>query len=92
MKSIKEAWSPAQLERLVALVDGGASPARAAAALGRKMIPVQNMARRIGKPFEDVRKVKRERMAREAEELAVIEGRSEQAGHIRRPMEQLLRR
>src|SRR4051812_34481041 len=84
MKSLRTAWSSEQIDRLIAMVESGASPAKAAAALGRKMIPVQNMARRVGKPFQDVRKVKRERLAREVEQLNAIENRSEQMGHVRR--------
>jgi hypothetical protein len=86
MKPLRMAWSPEQIDHLVSLVKSGASPARAAAALGRRIIQVQNMARRVGVPFEDVRKVKRERLSREAEQLNAIESRSEQMGHIKRPM------
>jgi len=84
MKSLRTAWSSEQIDRLIAMVESGASPAKAAAALGRRMIPVQNMARRLGKPFQDVRRVKRERLAREIEQLNAIENRSEQMGHVRR--------
>jgi hypothetical protein len=86
MRSLRTAWSSEQIDRLIAMVESGASPAKAAAALGRRTIPVQNMARRLGKPFQDVRRVKRERLAREIEQLNAIEDRSEQMGHVRRPI------
>jgi hypothetical protein len=85
MRALRTAWLPEQIDQLILLVESGASPTRAAAALGRRITPVQNMARRIGKPFQDVRKVKRERIAREIEKLNEIADRSERMGYVRRP-------
>jgi hypothetical protein len=62
-------WTPEQVALLLSLVERGASPARASAALGRPKLAVQNKARQLGRPFQDVRTVRAARLAREAEIL-----------------------
>ncbi|MDB5617878.1 hypothetical protein [Tardiphaga sp.] len=47
----KLTWSDEHVEKLAALILGGASPVRAAAALNRKIKAVRVKARKIGKPF-----------------------------------------
>jgi gamma-glutamyltranspeptidase len=44
-------WTAAQTERLIVLIDAGASAATAAVALKRSITVVQIKARSIGKPF-----------------------------------------
>ena len=49
-------------------------------ALRRHKRAVQNKARQLGKPFQDVRKVKAARLAREASEVSEIDCRQTQDG------------
>jgi hypothetical protein len=44
-------WTPAQIERLVVLIDAGSSATSAAVALKRSIAVVQTKARSLGKPF-----------------------------------------
>jgi hypothetical protein len=83
VKAHRSLWSAEEIQHLADLVEG-ASPVRAAAALGRRMISIQNMARKIGKPFADVRKVKRERLAREDGQRSTIETLFRPARPVRR--------
>jgi hypothetical protein len=48
-------WTPEEVEKLIALIAEGASAARAAAAMRRKILAVQVKARALGTPFEPVR-------------------------------------
>jgi hypothetical protein len=48
-------WSSEELNRLNRLVAQGASAARAAAALNRKIVSVRNQARKLGTPFPTTR-------------------------------------
>jgi hypothetical protein len=66
-------WTPGQISLLLSLVEKGASSARVSAALGRPKLAVQNKARQLGRPFQDVRAVKAARLAREVEALEAIE-------------------
>ena len=66
----KLSWTPEELARLEALIDSGASAIRAAAALNRKIVVVQNKARQIGKPFPQRRAVKKEMLAKAAEAVS----------------------
>jgi hypothetical protein len=59
-------WTSEQESLLLSLVEKGASAARASAALNRPRNAVQNRARQLGKPFQDVRIVKAARLFREA--------------------------
>jgi hypothetical protein len=68
-------WTPEQIELLRALVESGASAARASVVLKRPKLAVQNKARQLGRPFPDVRNVKAARLAREALERELIEQR-----------------
>ena len=68
-------WTPEQIELLRALVESGASAARASVVLKRPKLAVQNKARQLGRPFPDVRNVKAARLAREALERDLIEQR-----------------
>ena len=70
---ITRAWTPEQIEQLKALLRGGASAVRAAAALNRSVISVQGKARELGSPFPHKRKVKAERLSREALARAQLE-------------------
>jgi hypothetical protein len=73
----RRSWTQDQINLLFALIDKGESPMRASVALRRPKLAVQNKARQLGKPFPDVREVKAARRAREARELAAIEGREQ---------------
>ena len=68
-------WTTEQIELLRALVESGASAARASVVLKRPKLAVQNKARQLGRPFPDVRNVKAARLAREALERELIEQR-----------------
>jgi hypothetical protein len=68
-------WTNEQIELLRALVESGASAARASVVLKRPKLAVQNKARQLGRPFPDVRNVKAARLAREALERELIEQR-----------------
>ena len=68
-------WTTEQIELLRALVESGASAARASVVLKRPKLAVQNKARQLGRPFPDVRGVKAARLAREALERESIERR-----------------
>jgi hypothetical protein len=68
-------WTTEQIELLRALVESGASAARASVVLKRPKLAVQNKARQLGRPFPDVRGVKAARLAREAFERESIERR-----------------
>src|SRR3954451_25336425 len=62
-------WTPEQIALLLSLVEKGASPLRASAPLRRPKLAVQNKARQLRRPFQDVRTVRSARLAREAEIL-----------------------
>jgi hypothetical protein len=62
-------WTEDQIKLLVALVESGASASRASVALKRPKLAVQNKARQLGKPFQDVRRAKAARLAREFEPI-----------------------
>lgn len=64
-----QSWTDDQIKLLVALVERGASASRASVALKRPKLAVQNKARQLGKPFQDVRRAKAARLAREVEPL-----------------------
>lgn len=68
-------WTTEQIELLRALVESGASAARASVVLKRPKLAVQNKARQLGRPFPDVRNVKAARLAREALARELIEQR-----------------
>ena len=70
---ITRAWTPEQIEQLRALVTGKASAVRAAAALSRSIISVQGKARELGMPFPHKRKVKADRLLKEAAVRANLE-------------------
>jgi hypothetical protein len=55
----KVSWTVEDVEKLASLVESGASPARAAAALNRKIVAVRVKARLIGKPFPPLRIVRK---------------------------------
>jgi GcrA cell cycle regulator len=55
----KYSWTPQEIEKLEKLVASGASAARAAGALNRKIMAVQLQARRLGTPFPTVRATRR---------------------------------
>jgi hypothetical protein len=73
----RRSWTPEQIDLLRALIDQGASPARASVALKRPQLAVQNKARQLGKPFPDIRNVRAARLAREAIQREAIERRHE---------------
>jgi hypothetical protein len=73
-------WTRDQIDLLFSLIERGASPARASVALRRPKLAVQNKARQLGKAFQDVRKVKAARLAREASEVSEIDCRETQDG------------
>ena len=73
-------WTVEQLKLLCALVESGASSARASVVLKRPRLAVQNKARQLGRPFADSRKVRALRLAREVSEREAIE-RSAQRSH-----------
>jgi hypothetical protein len=66
-------WTPDQINLLFELIEKGASPARASVALRRPKLAVQNKARQLGRPFQDVRDVKAARLARGVSELQAID-------------------
>lgn len=72
-RPITRPWTPDQVELLKSLLAGGASAVRAAAALNRSIISVQGKAREIGRPFPHKRKVRAERLLREASARAEFE-------------------
>lgn len=59
-------WLPEHIQELRNLVEAGASPIRAAARLKRSQVSVQGKAKAEGFPFQDLRKVKRDRLKAEA--------------------------
>src|SRR3954451_4608834 len=65
----RQSWTAEQLSLLIAMIEQGASPARASVALRRSRPAVQSKAREMGRPFTDVREVKAARLAREARAL-----------------------
>ena len=77
----RRSWTPEQIDLLRALIDQGASPARASVALKRPQLAVQNKARQLGKPFPDIRNVRAARLAREAIQREAIERRHEALNH-----------
>jgi hypothetical protein len=60
-------WTKEECERLVQLVNTGASVARASVILRRNMKAVQNQARKLGTPFPSLHVARRERAKFEAE-------------------------
>jgi len=66
-------WTQDQINLLFSLIEKGASPARASAALRRPKLAIQNKARQLGRPFEDVRNVKAARLEREAAALRTLD-------------------
>lgn len=68
--SKKTDWTPEQVARLECLIDSGASAIRAAAALKRTIVSVQQRARVMGKPFPHRHAVKRARLVKEAEAVS----------------------
>jgi len=68
----RRSWTPDQIDLLLALVEKGASPARASVVLGRSAIALRNKAWQLGKPFRSLREVKADQLAREARELEAI--------------------
>lgn len=71
-RNTKGSWTPEQIAFLVTLVEQGASATRACVVLRRPKLAVQNKARQLGKPFQDVREVKAARLEREVSELNAI--------------------
>jgi hypothetical protein len=61
-------WTDEHIQTLYALLDRGASAARASVVLKRPTLAVQNKARQLGRPFPDLRKVRAADLAREASE------------------------
>jgi hypothetical protein len=61
-------WTDEHIQTLYALLDRGASAARASVVLKRPTLAVQNKARQLGRPFPDLRKVRAADLAREARE------------------------
>lgn len=59
-------WTDEHIKTLCALLDRGASAARASVVLKRPTLAVQNKARQLGRPFPDRRKVRAADLAREA--------------------------
>jgi hypothetical protein len=57
-------WTSEECERLVQLVNTGASVARASVVLRRNMKSVQNQARKLGRPFPTFHTMKRLRQAK----------------------------
>jgi len=72
-RAIIRAWTPEQVSRLKVLIASNATAVRAAAALNRSIISVQAKAREIGTPFPHKRKLKADRLAREAAAIAELE-------------------
>jgi hypothetical protein len=69
-------WTSDQIDLLFSLIEKGASPARASVALRRPKLAIQNKARQLDRPFQDVRDVKAARLDREAAALRTL-GRSD---------------
>jgi hypothetical protein len=65
----RRSWTPEQIELLLALVQKGASAARASVVLKRRQVAVQNKARQLGSAFPDVRELRAARRARELKEV-----------------------
>lgn len=63
---ITRAWTLDQVALLKSLLVGKASAVRSAAALNRSIISVQGKARELGMPFPHKRKVKADRLLKEA--------------------------
>ncbi len=55
----KVSWTVEDVQKLAKLLENGASPGRAAAALKRKIGAVRSRARAIGKPFPSLRVARR---------------------------------
>jgi hypothetical protein len=81
MVRTKRSWTPEQIDLLLALVQKGASPARASVVLKRRQVVVQNKARQLGSPFPDVREVRAARRAREVDELKSLRCGGGAGGH-----------
>jgi hypothetical protein len=63
MRRLNNVWTDAEVERLKTLIASRASANRAAVALKRSKISVQNKARLIGTSFPSMRDEKRKRNA-----------------------------
>jgi hypothetical protein len=61
-------WTDEHIKTLCALLDQGASAARASVVLKRPTLAVQNKARQLGRPFPDLRKARAADLAPEARE------------------------
>ena len=68
----RRSWTPEQIALLLALVQKGASPARASVILKRPQLAVQNKARQLGRTFPDVRDTRAAWRARELEQVEAI--------------------
>src|SRR3978361_882583 len=68
----RKSWTPDQINLLLSLIEKGVSRARASVALRRPKLAVQNKARQLGRPFQDVRNVKAARLQREAAALRTL--------------------
>lgn len=68
-ESITRSWTPEELSKLQQFLDRGATALRAASALKRSIIAVQNRARELGHPFTSKRDAKKQQIAREADIL-----------------------
>jgi hypothetical protein len=55
-RPITSPWSDQQIATLKALLKAGATPLRAAAALGRSLVSVKAKARLLGSPFPSARR------------------------------------
>lgn len=51
----KIVWQPEEIERLLSMIEAGATPARAAVVFKRSITGIQNQARKLGKPFPTIR-------------------------------------
>jgi hypothetical protein len=58
MAGAGDKWTEEQIDKLKQLIAAGASPTRAAAALGRKILAVKIKANELGTPFPSVREVR----------------------------------
>lgn len=58
----KYSWTVQDIEKLKKYVTSGATAARAAGALNRKILSVQVQARKLGIPFQTIRKARRSLM------------------------------
>lgn len=65
--NITRSWSDDDIARLIALSEGGASVARAAAALNRKTGSVMKKARELGKPLLGTRQMRAANRALQSE-------------------------